>query len=112
MIIPRSLLDIGIATKEDPSQQHYSERKLQESKNIIDKLDSGKDSEKSMVDQHESPADHKALWGWISTEATRLSSLRDVDQASETMSMIKKARVSVRAKSYSSMVGKLYNKIK
>ncbi|KAH1239571.1 hypothetical protein AAZX31_08G309300 [Glycine max] len=104
MIIPRSLLDIGIATKEDPSQQHYSERKLQESKNIIDKLDSGKDSEKSMVDQHESPADHKALWGWISTEATRLSSLRDVDQASETMSMIKKARVSVRARTDSSMI--------
>ena len=86
MIISRSFLDIGIATKEDPSQQH-SEAKLQESKNITElmecknrdvvELDSGKDSAKSRRDKHES---------------------------SETMSMIKKARVSVRTKTDSSMV--------
>ncbi|KAG4377348.1 hypothetical protein GLYMA_18G092200v4 [Glycine max] len=86
MIISRSFLDIGIATKEDPSQQH-SEAKLQESKNITElmecknrdvvELDSGKDSAKSRRDKHES---------------------------SETMSMIKKARVSVRTKTDSSMI--------
>lgn len=37
-------------------------------------------------------------------EIKKLSSARDVDQTSETMSMIKKARVSVRARSESSMV--------
>ncbi|XP_027341051.1 probable WRKY transcription factor 31 [Abrus precatorius] len=118
-MIPRPLLDIGIAIKEEPSQQ-YSEGKLRESKNMVDlmesktqktcttrdvvELDSGKDdSAKSRRDIHQSPSD-KAIMGWPSNEVTRLSSFRDVDQPSETMSMIKKARVSVRARSDSSMI--------
>ncbi|KAG5090971.1 hypothetical protein JHK82_049749 [Glycine max] len=70
MIISRSFLDIGIATKEDPSQQH-SEAKLQESKNITElmecknrdvvELDSGKDSAKSRRDKHEN-------FRWMSME--------------------------------------------
>ncbi|RDY03540.1 WRKY transcription factor 42, partial [Mucuna pruriens] len=61
------------------------------------------DSAKSRRDQHESQSD-KAIPGWLSNEVTRLSSLKDVDQASETMSMIKKARVLVRARSESSTI--------
>ncbi|XP_061363912.1 WRKY transcription factor 6-like [Gastrolobium bilobum] len=116
-MIPRPFLDIGLAKKDEPSLQ---ERKnmidLMECKaqkictsrdNIIqfdtDKHDSeGRDSTKPRRD-HESQAE-QAFPGWLSDEGKRLSSFRDVDQASETMSMIKKARVSVRAKSESSMI--------
>ncbi|XP_020230538.1 probable WRKY transcription factor 31 [Cajanus cajan] len=61
-----------------------------------EKICTGRDSAKSIRDKRKSE-DEKAIPGWLSNEVTRLSSLRDVDQASETMSMIKKARVSVRA---------------
>ncbi|KAJ1441330.1 WRKY domain [Sesbania bispinosa] len=73
---------------------------------LPEKLDSDcKDGAKSRRDHEESPT-HKAFPGSLSNEVTRLSSsFRDnVDQASETMSMIKKARVSVRARSESSMI--------
>ncbi|TKY46932.1 WRKY transcription factor 6 [Spatholobus suberectus] len=123
-MIPRPFFDIGVAIKEETSPR-YSKGKLRESKSMIDliecktqkictsidvveldpdKLDSGRDSAKSRRDQHESSSD-KAIPGRLSSnDVARLSSLREVDQASETMSMIKKARVSVRARSESSMI--------
>ncbi|KAK7305159.1 hypothetical protein VNO77_43059 [Canavalia gladiata] len=123
-MIPRPFLDIGIAIKEEPSEQD-SKGKLQENKSMVDliesktqkfctnkdveldpisKLDSSKDdTTKSRKNQLENPT-NKAFLGWPSNEVTRLSSFRDVDQTSETMSMVKKARVSVRARSDSSMI--------
>ena len=116
-LISRPFLDMCSAEKDEPSQQS-SEGKLPESKGMVDlmecktqkicssrdivqldtdKPDSGRDSAKSGRDRETSE--------WLSNKVTRLSSFRDADQASETMSMIKKARVSVRTRSESSMVG-------
>ncbi|CAJ1964059.1 unnamed protein product [Sphenostylis stenocarpa] len=98
-MIPKPFLDIGVAVKEETSQQ-YSKGNLQESKNMIDlsqKICTTRD-----VTQLD-PSD-KAIPKWISNEITRLSSFKDVDESSETKSMIKKARVSVRSRSVSSMI--------
>jgi len=115
-MVPRSFLDIGVAEKDEPNSQQSSEGKLRESKSMVElghgkdiavleayKLDStaGRESTKARMEGRQ-----------ISTEQEFSNKVPRLDPASETMSMIKKARVSVRAKSYSSMVGKLYNKIK
>jgi len=84
-MIPRPFLDIGVAMKEESSQQH-PKGKLQESKN-------------QKICTTELEASEKVIPRVFSN-----SSFKDVDEASETMSMIKKARVSVRARSVSSMV--------
>ncbi|TKY57327.1 WRKY transcription factor 6 [Spatholobus suberectus] len=107
-MVPRSFLDMGVAEKDEPSQQS-SEGKLRESKSMVDmtdqckghgkdivvleadKLDSGNESSKARMEGRH--ADQE-----FSNKVPRL------DQASETMSMIKKARVSVRARSDSSMI--------
>ncbi|KAK7387112.1 hypothetical protein VNO78_27624 [Psophocarpus tetragonolobus] len=121
---PKPFLDIGVAKKDETSQQ-YSKGKLRDSKSKIDliecknqkvftnedvvelnsfTLDSGRDNAKSRRDnQHENQSD-KTIPGWLSNEVTRLSSPKNDDQTAATMSMIKKARVSVRAKSVSSMI--------
>ncbi|KAK7333467.1 hypothetical protein VNO80_30241 [Phaseolus coccineus] len=88
-MIPRPFLDIGVAMKEESSQQH-SKGKQQESKN--QKICSNRDVT-------ELEASDKVIPRWLSD-----SSFKDVDEASENMSMIKKARVSVRARSVSSMI--------
>lgn len=114
-IVPRSFLEIDVAEKDEVSQQ-TSERKLRESKTMVelmdqskghgkdvvleDKLDSGKESSKTRMEGRH--ADQE-----FANKVPRL------DQTAETMSMIKKARVSVRARSDSSMVSRLYkNKMK
>ncbi|XP_029128609.1 WRKY transcription factor 6 isoform X2 [Cajanus cajan] len=95
-MVPRSFLDMGVGEKDEGSQQS-SEGKLMDQckghgKDVLDadnnKLDSGRESSKArmLADQE------------LSTKVPRL------DPASETMSMIKKARVSVRARSDSSMI--------
>ena len=123
---PRPFLDMGVAgfgEKDKPSQQS-PEVKLRESKSLVDlmeckaqqictskdiildkdKLDSGRDNSSATTDRSTA---EQGFPGWLSNKVPRLNSFRDVDQASETMSMIKKARVSVRARSESSMVSKL-----
>ncbi|XP_061342209.1 WRKY transcription factor 6-like [Gastrolobium bilobum] len=114
MVPTRSFLEMGVAEKDESSQQS-SKGELRESKSKVElmeckthqicttkdlvldpyKLDSGRESSKARVELQAFP-------GWISNEVPRLSSFKD--QASETMSMIKKARVSVRARSESSMI--------
>ncbi|BAT84119.1 hypothetical protein LR48_Vigan231s000100 [Vigna angularis] len=102
-MIPRPFLDIGVAMKEENSQQ-YSKGKLQESKNMIDLIESKKQKIYTNKDVTELETSEKAIPRWLSNEVSRSSSFKDVDEASETMSMIKKARVSVRARSVSSMI--------
>jgi len=102
-MIPRPFLDIGVATKEESSQQ-YSKGKVQESKNMIGLMESKNQKICTDRDVTELEASDKAIPRWLSKEVTRLSSFKEVDEASETMSMIKKARVSVRARSVSPMV--------
>ncbi|KAL2322695.1 hypothetical protein Fmac_027074 [Flemingia macrophylla] len=107
-MITRPFLDIGVAKKEETWQQ-YSKGKQQESKSMIDlmecktrKICNGRDGAKSTRDKHESP-DDKAIPGF-SNDVMKLSSFVDAEQTSETMSMIKKARVSVRATTDSPMI--------
>ncbi|KAG4402862.1 hypothetical protein GLYMA_02G293400v4 [Glycine max] len=107
-MVPRSFLDIGVAEKDEPNSQQSSEGKLRESKSMVElghgkdiavleayKLDStaGRESTKARMEGRQ-----------ISTEQEFSNKVPRLDPASETMSMIKKARVSVRAKSYSSMI--------
>jgi len=102
-MISRPFLDIGVATKEENSQQ-YSKGKLQESKSTMDMIESKKQKICTNREVTELEAPEKAIPRWLSNEVTTRSSSFNVDEASETMSMIKKARVSVRARSVSSMV--------
>lgn len=123
-MVPRPFLEMGIAgfaEKDKPSQQSSEGSKLRESKSMANLMEckttqqictrrdlvldsNNKDSSKARME--ESPADQAFPSGWLSNKVPRLNSFMDVDQASETMSMIKKARVSVRARSESSMVSK------
>ncbi|QCD78277.1 WRKY transcription factor 33 [Vigna unguiculata] len=102
-MISRPFLDIGVATKEENSQQ-YSKGKLQESKSTMDMIESKKQKICTNREVTELEAPEKAIPRWLSNEVTTRSSSFNVDEASETMSMIKKARVSVRARSVSSMI--------
>lgn len=88
-MIPRPFFDTGVTIKEENCQQN--------SKGMIELME-------CKTQSHSKSQGDDANPGWISNEVTRLGSFRDVDQASETMSMIKKARVSVRARSENSMV--------
>lgn len=107
-MVPRSFLDIGVAEKDEPNSQQSSEGKLRESKSMVElghgkdiavleayKLDStaGRESTKARMEGRQ-----------ISTEQEFSNKVPRLDPASETMSMIKKARVSVRARTDSSMV--------
>ncbi|KAK7385979.1 hypothetical protein VNO78_31993 [Psophocarpus tetragonolobus] len=108
-MVPRSFLDIGVAEKDESSQQSSEEKLRDQSKSIVelmdqckghgkdiavleDKLDSGKESStKARMEGRQAGQE-------FSNKVPKL------DQASETISMIKKARVSVRARSDSSMI--------
>ncbi|KAL1307444.1 hypothetical protein HN51_049370 [Arachis hypogaea] len=119
-MVGRTFLDMGVAgfgeKDNDPSQQS-SDIKLGaggESKSMVDNNNNNivleKDNNNNKVDggnreRNTTMVTDEGLSGWLSNKvSTRLNSFRDVDQASETMSMIKKARVSVRARSESSMI--------
>lgn len=96
-MVPRPFLEMGVSEKEEqPSEEKVKVDLMHQckgsEKEIEDKLDSGRESSKaSRMEQ-------------LSTKLPKL------DQNSETLSMIKKARVSVRARSDSTMVSKLSNK--
>ncbi|XP_027368591.1 probable WRKY transcription factor 31 [Abrus precatorius] len=115
-LIARPFLEMGVAEKDEPSHSQQSPGvKLRENKSMVDlmdqckgqdiavlepdKVDSGKESSKARMEEKHSHADQALIpSGCLSNKVPRL------DQASETMSMIKKARVSVRARSDSSMI--------
>ncbi|RDX80106.1 WRKY transcription factor 6, partial [Mucuna pruriens] len=104
-IVPRSFFDMGVGEKDEASQQS-SEGKLRESKNMVELIDQCKGHGKDVVLE----ADNNKLdSGRESSKARNAdqefsNKVPRLDQASETMSMIKKARVSVRARSDSSMI--------
>jgi len=88
----------------------------QERKNMVDLMECNKKSTQKFCnngvirektereeDHHENSPANKAFQGWLSNQVPRVNSFKGVDdQASE--SMIKKARVSVRARSEANMV--------
>ncbi|KAE9606365.1 putative transcription factor WRKY family [Lupinus albus] len=72
--------------------------------NTVQALEPTKDNSSKARIIEEKPGE-QAFQGWLSNKVPRLNSFMDhVDQASETMSIIKKARVSVRTRSESSMI--------
>lgn len=74
-------------------------RKITNGKEIVavDRLDNNNNKEESSERAHQS--------GWISNKLPKFNSSRDVEHASQTMtSIIRKARVSVRARSEAAMV--------
>lgn len=122
-MIPRPFLDIGFGEKDIETSQQSSEGKVVvgeskgssmvhelECSNKIRKICSSGDVVHELDPQdHERPAapnNNKAFPGWLSNQVPIRDNNVD-DQASE--SMIKKARVSVRARSESSMVSTVYN---
>lgn len=115
-MVPRQFIEMGLGEKGEPNSQQFPEGKLGESKSMVDLLDhqdhynnkmDGANNKARRDNAIDERADnHEAIIpGWLSNKVPKLSSSkRDVDQTSETLSMIKKARVSVRARSESSMV--------
>ncbi|CAJ1971432.1 unnamed protein product [Sphenostylis stenocarpa] len=100
-MVPRSFLDMAVAEKEEASQQS-SEEKLREGKSMVDLMhqrkSNGKDIEDKLDRGRESSKARMESDQEISNKDPRM------DQTSETLSMIKKARVSVRARSDSTMI--------
>jgi hypothetical protein len=124
-VIPRQFMDLHQAEKDDPSQTS-SEGRLRESsrspmKDKVDQLEYNKtqkicsnkeiiqlDLDKSDLGngtaRREDSPDY-AIPGSVPNKVPRFSTSRDADQQhSDTMSMIRKARVSVRARSDAVMV--------
>jgi len=109
MVVPRSFLDMGVAEKDEASQQ-VSEEKLRESKSVVDLIHRCKGSEKDIEDKLDCVRESSKAR--MEGDQELSNKVPKLDQSSETLSMIKKARVSVRARSDSTMVSKLYNKQK
>ncbi|KAI4307982.1 hypothetical protein L6164_031103 [Bauhinia variegata] len=105
----------GFAPKDEPSEGKFPKSgsfELMEFKSqqinfnedqlkADNKMGSGKNGAKARI-REESP-EQATFSGWFSRKAPKFNSFMD-DQASEAISMIKKARVSVRAHSESSMI--------
>ncbi|KAJ7963777.1 WRKY family transcription factor [Quillaja saponaria] len=84
-------------------QQNYTTR---ENVQFLDLANSSSDSSIRGVraKRDESPNREFPAGSWLTNKVPKFSHFGDVDQAAETMSMIKKARVSVRTRSESSMI--------
>ncbi|XP_019462346.1 PREDICTED: probable WRKY transcription factor 31 isoform X1 [Lupinus angustifolius] len=112
-MVPRQFLEMGGFSERDKAFQQYLEgSKLRESKSMIELMESNtvqaleptKDNSSKARTMEENPGD-QAFQGCLSNKVPKLNSLMGhVDQASETMAIIKKARVSVRTRSESSMI--------
>lgn len=108
-MVPRSFLDMGVAEKDEASQQS-SEEKLRESKSVVDLMHRCKGNEKDV--EEKSDCGRESSKARTEGDQELSNKVPKLDQNSETLSMIKKARVSVRARSDSTMVSKLNNKQK
>ncbi|KAF1868642.1 hypothetical protein Lal_00036080 [Lupinus albus] len=116
--VPRPFLEMGGFGGRDKAFQQSLEGsknlvELMENKNVQQicttrdniVLERNKDNNSKARIMEESTSDQAFQLGWLSNKVPRLNYLMDhVDQPSETMSIIKKARVSVRARSESSMI--------
>ncbi|KAK7371995.1 hypothetical protein VNO80_05362 [Phaseolus coccineus] len=100
-MVPRSFLDMGVTEKDEASQQP-SEEKLRESKSVVDLMHQSKGSEKDIEDKLD--CGRESSKARMEGEQELSSKVPKLDQNSETLSMIKKARVSVRARSDSTMI--------
>ncbi|QCE01749.1 WRKY transcription factor 33 [Vigna unguiculata] len=101
MVVPRSFLDMGVAEKDEASQQ-VSEEKLRESKSVVDLIHRCKGSEKDIEDKLDCVRESSKAR--MEGDQELSNKVPKLDQSSETLSMIKKARVSVRARSDSTMI--------
>ncbi|OIW16365.1 hypothetical protein TanjilG_19081 [Lupinus angustifolius] len=122
--VPRPFLEMGgFSGRDKPFQQSLEGSMQRECKSVVELMENktvhqictkrdnivlepNKDNNSKARIMEESPSDQEFQLGWLSNKVPRLNSLMDhnVDQPSETMSIIKKARVSVRARSESSMI--------
>ncbi|KAL6284029.1 hypothetical protein ACE6H2_014958 [Prunus campanulata] len=119
-IVPRQFMDMGRAEKDELSQCSLEGCRSQDcsgsppQNDIIESMECCKSTSHvlhrdlsgriSTTNGGEDSPDQE-FQGWIPKKVSKMMSPRDVDQASsETMSMIKKARVSVRARSDASMI--------
>ncbi|KAG2390818.1 WRKY transcription factor [Vigna angularis] len=100
-MVPRSFLDIGVAEKDEASQQP-SEEKLRESKSVVDLMHRCKGNEKDVEDKLD--CGRESSKARMEGDQELSNKVPKLDQNSETLSMIKKARVSVRARSDSTMI--------
>ena len=130
-IVARQFMDLGQAAKseKDELSESSSEGRFQEvsgssGNTIVESMESRKKnstsgnetvprnpSRKDLMDpgrnQREDTPKDRPHPGWLSNKVPKFNTSRDVEQAQETMAMIRKARVSVRARSEASMVIKL-----
>ncbi|XVF03823.1 hypothetical protein REPUB_Repub05bG0025800 [Reevesia pubescens] len=125
-IVARQFMDLGQAGKaeKDEISESSSEGRFQElsgspGNNIVESMEKRQknssrnetvpsdSSKKDLMDlgrnQREDNPEGRPHPGW-SNEVPKFNSSRDVEQAQETMAMIRKARVSVRARSEASMI--------
>ncbi|XP_022717669.1 WRKY transcription factor 42-like [Durio zibethinus] len=127
-IVARQFMDLGQAAKaeKDELSESSSEGRFQElsgppGNSIIESMErrqknSGKNeiiprdipSRKDLMDpgrnQREDTPEGRSHQGWLSHKVAKFNTSRDVEKAQETTAMIRKARVSVRARSEASMI--------
>jgi len=93
-MVPRSFLDMAVPEKD--------EEKLRDSKSVVDLMHQCKGSDKDVEEKLE--CGRESTNARMEGEHELSNRVPKLDQSSETLSMIKKARVSVRARSDSTMV--------
>ncbi|XP_022753920.1 probable WRKY transcription factor 31 [Durio zibethinus] len=127
-IVARQFMDLGQAAKakNDELSESSSEGRFQElsgspGNTIVESMERRQknstsrnetvpsdSSRKDLMDpgrnQREDTPEGRPHPGWFSNKVPKFNSSRDVEQAQETMAMIRKARVSVRARSEASMI--------
>ncbi|XWS11242.1 hypothetical protein CRYUN_Cryun38cG0067400 [Craigia yunnanensis] len=126
-IVARQFMDLGQAAKaeNDELSESSSEGRFQglsgsPGNTIIESMErrqknssrnetvprdpSKKDFKDSGRNQREDTPEGRSHPGWLSNKVPKFNTSRDVEQAQETMAMIRKTRVSVRARSEASMI--------
>lgn len=127
VVVPRQFMEMGrlsnIPDKDDANSQYSSlegrsginDCASGSPKNdiIVESMDQGKDSGRNNnnhgLDHHQEiiSQQHEFQAGWVPNKVPKFISPKDEDQSPETMSMIRKARVSVRARCEATMVSLL-----
>lgn len=111
--VARQFMDLGHELAQSSSENTRSQEFPISPENIIvESMETQKINNKSndivaldRLDNREESSERAHPSGWISNKVPKFNSSRDVEHASQTMtSMIRKARVSVRARSEAAMV--------
>ncbi|XVF70717.1 hypothetical protein PTKIN_Ptkin11bG0185100 [Pterospermum kingtungense] len=117
-IVARQFMDLGQAAKEEKDEvsESSSEGRFQElsgspGNTIVESMERRQNNSTSKNET--GPSDHQREdtpegqpnpAGWLSNKVPKFNASRDVEEAQETMGLIRKARVSVRARSEASMI--------